>query len=309
MFRKHIALVSCLVALPLSLFTAGAAEAGTGPAQTGAVPTGSAGAAAKAGTATNCGPGSLPAFRAGNFPDKPEVDNTWLPMKPGTRSEFVGRVTDLTTNPPEVHTHRVVSIVTGLTKTVHGVRTVVLWDRDYNDGVLEESELAFFAQTEKGAVWLLGEYPEEFDGGKFTGAPNAFIAGVDKARAGIAMLAHPSKGAGPYTQASAPSIDFLDCGKVASRTAKTLKIDEFNPLEGSAAGHQQKYYRAGLGSFKVTASSGDSQEFLDLHSTTMLGRAALAAVNRSALAQDRHGYAVSPRVYGTTARARVACSE
>ena len=294
MLHKNIAIVSCLVALPLSLLTAGAADAGTGPAP----------ARASTGTATDCGPGSLPDFNAGNFPHEPTVDNTWLPMKPGTRSEFSGTVTDLTTSPPEVHTHRVVSIVTGLTKEIDGVRTVVLWDRDYNDGVLEESELAFFAQTEKGAVWLLGEYPEEFDAGKFTGAPNTFITGVDKARAGIAMLAHPSKGSGPYTQASAPSIDFLDCGQVASRKANILKIDEFNPLEGASAGHQQKYYRAGVGSFKVTASGGDSQEVLNLDSTTTLDAAALAAVNKRALAQDRHGYKVSPDVYGTTERAR-----
>ena len=160
------------------------------------------------------------------------MDNTWLPMEPGTRSEFTGTVKDLTTSPPEVHTHRIVSIVTGLTKVIDGVRTVVLWDRDYSDGILQESELAFFAQTERGAVWLLGEYPEEFDAGKFAGAPSTFIAGVDKARAGIMMLAHPSKKFGPVTQASAPSIDFLDCGQVVSKKSGTLKIDEYNPLDG-----------------------------------------------------------------------------
>jgi hypothetical protein len=293
MFRTRIAVVSCLVALPLSLITVGPAEASTGSATMAA-----------SAAVTDCGPGSLPDFKAGNFPDKPKVDNTWLPMKPGTRSEFNGTVKDLTTNPPETHAHRVVSIVTGLTKMIDGVRTVVLWDRDYSDGVLQESELAFFAQTEKGAVWLLGEYPEEFDNGKFAGAPSTFIAGVDKARAGIAMLAHPSKGFGPYTQASAPSIDFLDCGQVVSKSAHTLKVDEFNPLEGDAAGHQQKYYHAGLGSFKVTASGGDSQESMDLTSTTRLDHDALADVNKRALAQDRHGYTVSPDVYGTTERAR-----
>ena len=297
MLRKSIALVSCLVALPLSLFTVGPAEAGTGNAQT----------AARSSAPTDCGPGSLPDFKAGNFPHKPRVDNTWLPMEPGTRSEFSGTVKDLTTSPPEVHTHRIVSIVTGLTKEIDGVRTVVLWDRDYSDGVLEESELAFFAQTEKGAVWLLGEYPEEFDAGKFAGAPSTFIAGVDKARAGIVMLAHPSTGSGPTTQASAPSIGFLDCGQVVSRSSTILKIDEFNPLDGASAGHQQKYYRAGVGTFKVTATSGDSQEFLKLDSTTTLNADALAAVNKRALAQDRHGYTVSPDVYGTTERAREGC--
>ncbi|MFF2244033.1 hypothetical protein ACFVTM_07590 [Arthrobacter sp. NPDC058130] len=292
MFRKSIAVLSCLVALPLSLVMAGGAEAGA--VQDGAAP---------AAAATDCGPGSLPGFRANFFPHEPNVDNTWLPMKPGTRSEFTGKVTDLTTSPPEVHTHRVVSIVTGLAKVVDGVRTVVLWDRDYSDGVLEESELAFFAQTWKGAVWLFGEYPEEFESGKFAGAPSTFIAGVDNARAGIAMLANPTKEFGPYTEGSAPAIDFLDCGQVVSRKADVLKVDEFNPLEGAAAGHQQKYYRAGEGSFKVTASGGDSREFLDLTSTTRLDAAALAAVNERALAQDRHGYKVSPGVYGTTEKA------
>lgn len=291
MFRKSIAVLSCLVALPLSVVTAGTAQAGTAPA------------GAPAGAASDCGPGSLPDFRADLFPHDPEVDNTWLPMKPGTRSEFTGKVTDLTTSPPEVHTHRVVSIVTGLTKVVDGVRAVVLWDRDYSDGALEESELAFFAQTRKGAVWLFGEYPEEFESGKFAGAPSTFIAGVAKARAGIAMLAHPSKEVGTYTEGSAPSIDFLDCGQVVSKKANILKVDEFNPLEGAAAGHQQKYYRAGEGSFKVTASGGDSQESLDLTSITTLDESALAAVNKRALAQDRHGYQVSPGVYGTTERA------
>ena len=280
MIGKHV-VFSCLIALPLSFLTVSTAEASTGGA-------------------TDCGPGSLSDMNAGDFPAHPKINNRWLPMEPGTRSEFNGTVTDLTSGTPEVHKHRVVSIVTGLTKVIDGVRTVVLWDRDYTDGTLDESELAFFAESRKGAVWLLGEYPEEFEDGTFSGAPNTFITGIDDAKAGIAMPAHPKEGTGPYTQASAPAIDFLDCGQVASRKGSELKIDEFNPLEGAAAGHQQKYYRAGLGSYKVTASGGDSQEFLKLDRTTTLNSRELADVNEQAKAQDRHGYKVSPDVYGQT---------
>ena len=136
MLRKSIALVSCLVALPLSLFTVGPAEAGTGHARHAQRCPFECTDQCNGGAPTDCGPGSLPDFKAGNFPHKPKVDNTWLPMEPGTRSEFSGTVKDLTTSPPEVHTHRIVSIVTGLTKEIDGVRTVVLWDRDYSDGVL-----------------------------------------------------------------------------------------------------------------------------------------------------------------------------
>ena len=45
---------------------------------------------------------------------------------------------------------KVVSTVTGLTKVIDGVKTIVVWDRDYSDGELVESELAFFAQTDEG---------------------------------------------------------------------------------------------------------------------------------------------------------------
>ena len=53
--------------------------------------------------------------------------------------------------------------VTDLTKEINGVRTVVLWDRDINAGKLLEGELAMWAQDDDGNVWLLGEYPEEYD--------------------------------------------------------------------------------------------------------------------------------------------------
>ena len=293
MFRNHVAVLSCLAALPMSFLTVTAAQAGTGHAAS----------ASHAAPQTDCTPESIPDFSATKFPDKPKVDNKWLPLEPGTRSEFNGTVTDLTSGTPEVHKHRVVSIVTGLTKVIDGVRTVVLWDRDYTDGILGESELAFFAQSSKGAVWLLGEYPEEFDAGTFTGAPNTFISGMDEAKGGIAMQGHPEEGSASYTQASAPAIDFLDCAQVVSKKGNTLKIDEFNPLDGAAVGHQQKYYRAGLGSYKVTASSGDSQEVLNLDKTTTLNSSDLKDVNERAKAQDRHGYEVSPDVYGTTERA------
>ena len=281
MFRIQRAAFTCLIALPLSFLAAGPAAGGT----------------------ADCGPGSLPEFNAADFPGHPSIDNKWLPMEPGTRSEFSGTVTDLSSGTPETHEHQVVSIVTGLTKKIDGVWTVVLWDRDYSDGILAESELAFFAQSKHGDVWLLGEYPEEFDAGRFSGAPNTFISGLDDAHGGFAMQADPREGTAAYTQASAPSIDFLDCARVVDRKRTTLKIDEFNPLDGAAVGHQQKYYRAGVGSYKVTASGGDSQEVLNLDRTVTLDAKALASANDRAKAQDRHGYKVSPDIYGQTPRA------
>ncbi|WP_427005281.1 hypothetical protein [Pseudarthrobacter sp. H2] len=209
----------------------------------------------------------------------------------------------------------VVHSVTGLTKVIDGVKTLVMWDQDYSDGELVESELAFFAQTEKGAVWLFGEYPEEYESGNFTGAPRTFISGISKAQAGIAMQDQPLTGTPGYVQAHAPDVGFLDCGAVFKEHQRVcvpagcyddvLVVDEYNPLE-PAVGHQQKFYSAGTGLVKVTAISGADQESLDLVKADTLADSKLSEINQQALELDMHAYQVSGSVYGTTPHAEVA---
>jgi hypothetical protein len=189
-----------------------------------------------------------------------------------------------------------------------------MWDRDYADGALVESELAFFAQDNSGTVWLFGEYPEEFENDKFIGAPNTFIHGIDESQAGIAMLDDPKMDTPAYVQAHAPSVDFLDCGEVFKQNERVcvptgcyedvLVIDEHNPLE-PAVGHQRKFYSAGTGLVKVTAEGGADQETLDLAKIEQLTDAKLAEVHKEALKLDEHGYTVSKEVYAKTPRAEV----
>ncbi|MDR7158794.1 hypothetical protein [Arthrobacter sp. BE255] len=257
-----------------------------------------------------CGPGSAINFDRTDFQAWPQVDNKWFPLTPGMQFTTTGTVT----SQDGVHEHSVVHTVTGLTKVIDGVTTRVMWDRDYDDGELVESELAFFAQTRKGAVWLFGEYPEEFENGEFVGAPSTFVSGIAKAQAGIAMQALPRTGTPEYVQAYAPKVDFLDCGKVFQKHQylcvptgcynNVLVIDERNPLEPDA-GHQRKFYAAGTGLVKVTAVGGPDQEFMDLVSVKKLGAAQFAAVNAQALEQDERGYTVSRSVYAKTPRAQL----
>lgn len=259
-----------------------------------------------------CGPGSAIKFVRSDFPSTPLINNQWFPLKPGMQYTTTGKVISAegTTLRTVVHT------VTGLTKKIDGVKTVVMWDRDISDGVLVESELAFFAQTRKGAVWLFGEYPEEYENGKLVGAPSTFISGIDQAQAGIAMQAEPHRNTPAYVQAYSPNVDFLDCGDVFQKHQRVcvptgcyndvLVIDEFNPLEPPSAGHQRKFYSAGTGLVKVTAVSGEDQEFLDLVKIKKLTRSQLESVNAQALKLDRRGYTVSKDVYAKTPHAVVA---
>lgn len=257
-----------------------------------------------------CGPGSEIKFDKTAFQESPVIDNKWFPLKPGTKYTTTGTV-EAEEGPTE---RRVTHTVTGLTKVIDGVKTQVMWDRDYQDGALVESELAFFAQDKAGTVWLFGEYPEEFENDAFIGAPNTFIHGIAGSQAGIAMQSEPRVGRPKYVQAHAASVGFLDCGGVYEENVAlcvptgcygdVLVIDEHNPLEPNV-GHQRKYYSAGTGLVKVTAEGGVNQETLDLVQIEKLTNDQLADINKRALELDRHGYEVSKDVYANTPPAEV----
>jgi hypothetical protein len=265
--------------------------------------------AAATGPKELCGPGSEIDFDPWEFPESPKIDNKWFPLKPGMQYTTDGTVTSA----EGTSAHKVVHTVTGLTKLIDGVNTLVMWDRDYSDGELAESELAFFAQSKDGDVWLFGEYPEEYENGKFVGAPSTFISGIAKAQAGIAMQGHPRTGTPAYVQAYAPKVDFLDCGDVIQTNRHVcvptgcyddvLVIDEFNPLDPPSAGHQRKFYSAGTGLVRVTADGGDQQETMDLVKIRKLSDAQLRKVNEQALELDNRAYKVSTDVYAKTPRA------
>ena len=102
--------------------------------------------------------GSAEDFERAQFDDPTNIDNEWLPLKPGTQFVYEGSAI---VEGEGRQSRRVVTTVTDLTKVIAGVRALVIWERDYTAGKLNEPELAFFAQDNAGNVWLLGEYPEE----------------------------------------------------------------------------------------------------------------------------------------------------
>jgi hypothetical protein len=222
---------------------------------------------------------------------------------------FVGRATE----EGERIERRVVTTITDLTKVVNGVRTVVIWDRDYNDGELVEEELAFHAQDVDGHVWNLGEYPEEYEDGKLEGAPSTWIAGEAGAKAGILMRAEPRLGTPSYLQGLAPAVEFKDRAKVfkigqsncvtSGCYENVLVVEEWDPVE---PGTQHKYHAPGVGIIRVGFSGGNEKEKLELAGVKHLGPAALAQVRDSVLALDRRAYRIKKAVYASTARAKPA---
>jgi hypothetical protein len=257
--------------------------------------------------------GSAKDFQRAKF-DKSSthITNQWLPLKPGTQLIYKGSAI------PEGEKtrvkRRVVSTVTDLSKWIDGVRTLVIWERDYTAGKLGESEIAFFAQDKAGNVWLLGEYPEEYENSKVVDAPT-WISGQKGARAGIAMLANPKVGTPDYAQGFAPPpVELKDRARVYKKGQKTcvpvkcyedvLVIEEFE--KGVPGVFHLKYYAPNVGLVKVgwRGANEVEKETLALVKRQQLSSKELAKARKSALKLDKRAYKRSADVYGKTPPAK-----
>ena len=245
-------------------------------------------------------------FNAGNFGGSTLINNEWLPLRPGT--QFVYDGTNVEDDGKTVP-HRIVITVTDLTKVIGGIRSVVTWDVDYNDGELVEAELAFFAQDKDGNVWRMGEYPEEYEEGKFVAA-SPWIHGLEEARAGIEMQAKPRLGTPSYAQGWGPAVNWTDRGKVDQVGQKTtvpaghyedvLVIAETSQSEPDA--QQLKYFARGVGNVRVAwrGTGEKTKETLELTKIAKLDAKALADVRAAALKLEKSGYQNSKNVYART---------
>jgi hypothetical protein len=235
-------------------------------------------------------------FDPTNFDNSTTVDNKWFPLKPGNYSVFEGSAID----DGERISRRVVTTVTDLSKEINGVNSVIVWERDYNEGKLVEAELAFFAQDDYGNVWHMGEYPEEYEGGEFDKAPG-WLAGSKGATAGIAMRAEPRLGTPSYAQGYAPPpINWIDRGRVYKVDQTTcvpvdcyedvLVIEEFERNKPGA--YQLKYYAPGVGDIRVgwRGPAEEEKEGLDLVKDVRLSPQGLVKARAEALELEKHAY-------------------
>jgi hypothetical protein len=244
-------------------------------------------------------------FDKGNFSDSTKVDNAWQPFRPGTQLVFKGH----TIEDGEKTAHLVIFTVTDLVKTIDGVRSVVLWDRDYSDGELVESEIAFFAQDDDGNVWQTGEYPQEYEAGKIIASP-IWIHGQKGARAGLTMKAEPRLGTNDYSLGWGPAVGFNDRARVFRMGGKNcvpvacftnvLVTEEFNPDEPGAA--QLKYFARNIGNIRVGWSGKDAtKETLVLVEINGLDATGMAEARREARKLEQSAYKRRPVEYGGTA--------
>jgi len=239
------------------------------------------------------------AFDEENFSRPTKIDGKWLPLEPGTQLVLQGQAN----RGGGLLPHLVIFTVTDLVKYIMGIPCVVVWDQDINEDVLSESELAFFAQDDDGNVWLLGEYPEEYQDGVFVSAENTWISGIEGAFPGITIPAKPVVGTPGFLQARAPENDFWDCGMIFARGKEKTCVPfrcykditvvrEWAPLDGCDV-IQIKTYAKNVGVVQVGAIDDPEGETLVLSSARRLHKREMVEAREAAIALDTHGYEVN----------------
>jgi hypothetical protein len=163
-------------------------------------------------------------------------DNPWFPLTPGTTYVYKGV--------KDGEPSRDVVTVTHRTKVVQGVRCTVVDDRLYLAGRLHERTSDWYAQDARGAVWYFGEKTAELDRrGRVTSTEGSWQAGVDGARAGIYMPAHPKVGQAFRQEYYAGHAE--DRFRIVALTKASLTTREWTPLEPGVVG--RKVYKRGVG--------------------------------------------------------------
>jgi hypothetical protein len=248
---------------------------------------------------------TAPTLDPASFPDPLRIDNPYLPMTPGMKFVLDG----VSVDKGRKLAHRIETTVTNLTKVIDGVRTLVVFEQDFQQNVLQEQEINFSAQDRDGAVWLFGEYPEEYANGILNGAPATWLAGVQGASAGVSMLAHVKTGTPTYVQGIAPEVKFHDCATVIKDGLhvctklrcydRVAMVDEYAPSE-PGNGHQQKYLAPGYSTVKVSNGSGIDIEFLELTSASRVCGAAMDSYVAQTVQEDHRAYTVAPQTWRGT---------
>jgi hypothetical protein len=189
------------------------------------------------------------------------VDNPWFPLRPGTVMVYRGA--------KDGKPARDVFTVTRATEVIEGVRTTVIDDRLYLRGRLAERTTDWYAQDKVGNVWYLGEKTATLDAaGKVKSTDGSWRAGVDGARAGIYMPAHPKVGETGrqeyYKGHAEDRYEILDLAAhvrtAAASSRHALLTQETTALEPGVV--DQKVYVRGIGTAREEAVKGDQERLV-----------------------------------------------
>jgi len=223
-----------------------------------------------------------------NFGDPATGANPYLPLKPGTQWVREGATSVGGRRVP----HRVTTTVTDVY-------------REIDAGQVSQQSLDYLAEDKDGNLWYLGGYTEEYEGGRFVSALDAWLSGVKGAKSGLLVQADPKAGTPPYAvaQPDAEEGDVAEVIKVGARRCVPFKCfdDVLIVREGkaSAPDNEFKYYARDVGQIdNVPRSESVHKDVEQLINLTQLSPRTLKEASTEALRLDHHAVQTAPSVFG-----------
>jgi hypothetical protein len=186
------------------------------------------------------------------------IDNSYFPLVPGTVLRYEGQEDGIPASSTFTVTRR--------TKVVAGVATTVVRDTFSRRGKMVERTDDYYAQDAKGNVWYFGEDSYDRRNGTWVRSDGSWLAGVDGAKQGIVMKAHPRAG-DTYRQEwyRGHAEDMARVLKTSAAVtvpygtfAHSLQTKEWTPLEPGVAEH--KFYAPGIGEVRSVTVKGGKEE-------------------------------------------------
>lgn len=290
-------------ALPVALLTVGALMAGcsssSSPQASG--PQKQTSTAGKAGAGTPPAKISTTRLDPKNFDDPATGRSSYDPLVPGTQSVREGS----TRVGGRAVPHQVTTTVTDLYRTIGGVRTVISFDHEVDGGQVAQESIDYLAEDKAGNVWNLGGYTQQYEGGRFVAAQDAFLHGVNGATAGVLVQAHPSV-TNPVYSVSKPDREEDSVAEVIKVGVRhCVPFDCFKDVlivrEGkrSAPDNEFKYYARDVGQIdNVPRGASVHKDVEKLVNLQKLSRSALTEFDKEALRLDRAAPTRAKRVFG-----------
>lgn len=245
-------------------------------------------------------------FDPANFVDPTTSTNELHPLRPGTQwvrsgtTEVGGRKVP----------HSAISTMTDVVREIDGVKVVAMLDQSTDSGEISEVGFDYFALDKDGNVWLMGGYTEDYEGGEFTGAGEAWLGAETGGVPGVLMPGQVLADTRRWAIASVDAADQPSLGEpVEVGVRKCVAFGCFDNVtviregEFKAIDNELKYYAPGIGVIfndpKIASLHQDSFELVNIVELTPEG---LAEASQVVLDLEEHGRSTVPEVYGSATR-------
>ena len=271
---------------------------------------GCSGSATAHGSTTTTAPLPYTAFTfdPANFVDPTTSTNPYHPLVPGTQWIRSGTTEVGSRKVP----HSVISTLTDVVRTIDGVTVIAMLDQSTDSGEISQVGFDWLALDKDGNVWILGGYTEDFEGGEFTNAEDAWLGAATGGNPGVLMPGvvkadTPRWFIGAVEEGSLGSLgEPVEVGITQCVAFGCFdNVIAIREGEYKAIDNEVKYYAPGVGVIfndpRLASLHQDSFELVNVVELTPEG---LAETSQVVLDLEEHARIVVPDVYGSAPKSR-----